>query len=268
MTTYLLTWNPARWAWDDLKNSIRTFNKQGHLSRTWSTGVTKKIHSDDRVFLIKLGEGKRGLIASGWATSEVYEDLHWDNPAKSALYIDIDLDTLLDPDENIFPREWLDSGIYTKMRWEPQASGVTIPDDVALKLEKDWARFLDKPTVIEEAKLPEESEADQTCREGTTRKIIVNAYERSSKARNICLNHYGAICSVCNFSFTEKYGVIGQGFIHVHHLKPLSEIQRGYTLNPKRDLRPVCPNCHAMLHRRIPAYSIDELKAIINKHKR
>ncbi len=36
---------------------------------------------------------------------------------------------------------------------------------------------------------------------------------------------------------------MGEGFIHVHHLKPLSEVGYEYRVDPIRDLRPVCPNC-------------------------
>ena len=35
----------------------------------------------------------------------------------------------------------------------------------------------------------------------------------------------------------------------VHHIKPLSEINEEYEVDPINDLIPVCPNCHAMLHR-------------------
>ncbi|MGA9069080.1 MAG: hypothetical protein WB424_02425 [Terracidiphilus sp.] len=34
-------------------------------------------------------------------------------------------------------------------------------------------------------------------------------------------------------------------------------------INPINDLRPVCPNCHEMLHRSDPPYTIDQLKKII-----
>jgi 5-methylcytosine-specific restriction protein A len=32
-----------------------------------------------------------------------------------------------------------------------------------------------------------------------------------------------------------------------------------YIVDPVKDLEPVCPNCHAMLHRKDPPYSIEEL---------
>lgn len=99
--------------------------------------------------------------------------------------------------------------------------------------------------------------------EGAKKQIVVNAYERSPKARKICIEEYGFNCFICGFNFQKTYGELGKEFIHVHHLKPLSEIQKEYKVNPIKDLRPVCPNCHAMLHRKIPAYSIEEIQNII-----
>jgi len=101
---------------------------------------------------------------------------------------------------------------------------------------------------------------DKDLFEGTKKQITVNAYERSSQARQECIEHYGVKCSICNFDFEEVYGDIGQNFIHVHHIKPLSEIDEKYKINLIKDLRPVCPNCHAMLHKRKPAYSIEEIQ--------
>jgi 5-methylcytosine-specific restriction protein A len=272
MATYLLTWNPKRWQWEDLEECAKEIEERGYHEDSWSCGVTKKICPDDRVFLIKLGAEPRGIVASGWAVSEVYEGQHWDKQArakgKRALYIDVHFDTILDPEKEIFPRAWLDNGIYTKMHWEPQASGVTIPDDVAEQLERDWAQFLKRPVPFKEIVFAEEAEIAGTYNEGAKKRITVNAYERSAKARAICIQHYGLNCSVCGFDFGETYGEIGIGFIHVHHLKPLSEIGKDYKLNPITDLRPVCPNCHAMIHQRNPAYTIEELKAVLTRKQR
>jgi len=112
--------------------------------------------------------------------------------------------------------------------------------------------------------LPEEiSQKDKEIYEGAKKQITVNIYERDSKARQECIKKYGYVCSVCNFDFEKVYGDIGKEFIHVHHLKPLSEIKEEYKLNPITDLRPVCPNCHAMLHKKRPTYRINELKKIL-----
>lgn len=99
--------------------------------------------------------------------------------------------------------------------------------------------------------------------EGATKQIYVNVYERNLVARHKCIEFYGYNCAVCGFNFCEHYGAIGDGFIHVHHLKPLAEIREEYHIDPIQDLRPVCPNCHAMLHQKKPAYTIEELQQIV-----
>ena len=101
--------------------------------------------------------------------------------------------------------------------------------------------------------------------EGIKKTVVVNSYERNPKARELCINKYGYSCSVCNISFEDIYGEIGKNFIHVHHLIPISKIKKSYQIDPIKDLRPVCPNCHAMLHKKNPPFSINELKSKINK---
>ncbi len=100
-------------------------------------------------------------------------------------------------------------------------------------------------------------------REGTSVSVSVNVYERSRKARDLCIQYHGAICNVCGMDFESTYGDIGKGFIHVHHITPLAGIGVSYELDPINDLVPVCPNCHAMLHKKEPPYLVRELKASI-----
>ena len=65
---------------------------------------------------------------------------------------------------------------------------------------------------------------------------------------------------ICGFDFEAFYGELGKNYIHVHHIVPLSKINKEYSVDPKNDLVPVCPNCHAMIHRTEPALTIDALK--------
>jgi len=124
--------------------------------------------------------------------------------------------------------------------------------------------FKNKEDFVPEIIYPDEVETNLL--EGSKKQVTVNSYERNPIARKKCLEHFGYNCSVCNINFEKVYGVIGKNFIHVHHLKQISEIQKEYEVNPTKDLIPVCPNCHAMLHKRNPPYSINELKDI-TKHR-
>lgn len=95
--------------------------------------------------------------------------------------------------------------------------------------------------------------------EGAKKQITVNAYERDPTAKPRCIKKWGTTCVVCAFDFHAAYGDLGKGFIHVHHLRPIHTIGESYELDPENDLRPVCPNCHAMLHRKKEVLSIEEL---------
>ena len=105
----------------------------------------------------------------------------------------------------------------------------------------------------------------ETVYEGAKREIIVNSYERNHQAREKCIAVHGCKCAVCDMDFEKVYGEMGRGFIHVHHIVPLSSIGKEYELDPLKDLVPVCPNCHAMLHRKEPPYDVDDLKKIMIK---
>ncbi len=114
---------------------------------------------------------------------------------------------------------------------------------------------------------PDEISDDKDIYEGAKITKTVNAYERDANARYKCIEHYGNNCSVCDINFKEEYGIIGLNYIHVHHLVPLSKIGKEYIVDPTKDLRPVCPNCHAMLHRNKPILSIEELRNILIKER-
>lgn len=113
----------------------------------------------------------------------------------------------------------------------------------------------------------EEVETNIRFREGATSQTVINSYERNPQARKKCLEYYGTSCFVCEFDFGKTFGKIGEGFIHVHHLKPISEIREEYEINPIEDMRPVCPNCHAIIHRRDPVFSIEEMKTLLQSPK-
>ena len=108
-------------------------------------------------------------------------------------------------------------------------------------------------------------EDDEKLYEGALVTVKANKYERNQKARRECVAKKGYKCLVCGQDFEATYGEIGRGFIHVHHLTPISSIGKEYQLNVDTDLAPVCPNCHYMLHRKDPPYTIEELREILRE---
>lgn len=269
MNTYLCTWNPQRWKWNDLDQAIESYKKNCFLDGRWSCGNTKTIEPGDRIFLIKLGhENPNGIMASGFALSHVFEDEHYSDEDRTAQYVKVRFDVVLHPyDEIILSKDLLKDKIPATS-WSPRASGVSINSEDSVKLENLWLSHL-KDNELSPVILPEEIIGSAKYYEGAMRRIFVNAYERDPRARESCINVRGTNCCICGFNFESVYGEIGKKFIHVHHIKPISEIGKQYEINPSTDLIPVCPNCHAMLHiRSKEPLSIEALKIIISNNEK
>lgn len=127
-----------------------------------------------------------------------------------------------------------------------------------LKVNSSLSEYIDKH--MSGHVFPEE--ANNLLEEGQRTTVSVNRYERNPIARKKCIELQGDNCAVCSMNFGEVYGDIGEGFIHVHHITPLHEIGETYTIDYGKDLVPVCPNCHAMLHRKVDGrtLALDELR--------
>ncbi len=92
-------------------------------------------------------------------------------------------------------------------------------------------------------------------------RIVVNARERDPLNRSLCFNRHGMTCAVCNIDLVQRYGALAQGFIEAHEVH--RQVERGGPIefDAARDLVPVCPTCHALLHRgRALPLSIDDLR--------
>lgn len=102
----------------------------------------------------------------------------------------------------------------------------------------------------------------QSAEEGNILYFISKRYERSKALKRRAVEIHGSVCSVCGMSFSLRYGSIGDGFIHIHHIERLADTGTRL-VSPVTDLIPVCPNCHSMLHRTTPPMLPEELKALM-----
>ena len=140
MATYLLTWNPGKWAWEDLAESSRKVKSGKSVSICWSCGNTKKIEEGDRVFILRQGIEPKGICASGIVIEGSFEDINW--VGHLSQYIECEFDTLLNPEtDKILPRYILSEPPFSGVHWNTQRSGISIPDAIAVELEKLWALF-------------------------------------------------------------------------------------------------------------------------------
>jgi 5-methylcytosine-specific restriction enzyme A len=263
MNTYLFVWNPKRWTWDTLEEDIEEVNETGNCPESWSCGVNKSINQGDRAFLIRVGSEPKGIMGAGFVTSEPFIDRHWSGDDREAFYVDISFETLLNPEkEPILTLDLLKTGKLTAQNWTPQASGISIRRELVDELEALWFNFLTTQNIRHNPFLLQEEDVD-IYTEGTANQVTQTKYERNPYARKACIEHYGYSCTVCGFNFEETFGELGKNFIHVHHLTQIAKVGKQYTVDPVKDLRPVCPNCHAMLHRGDPPLTVEELKLLL-----
>lgn len=108
---------------------------------------------------------------------------------------------------------------------------------------------------------------EPTVIEGNTVLATHMRYERNSGfirriKQKALLENKMLNCEVCGFSFLETYGEAGEGFIEAHHKNPLHTVE-GESKTSPNDIALVCSNCHRMLHRGNPIYSIDEMKKMM-----
>ncbi len=138
-------------------------------------------------------------------------------------------------------------------------------EQIRQSLSKNWRKLLSSLSI--EINYPDDIPED-TLVEGAKKVVIVNAYERNQEARQKCIDYWGCDCQACGVNFSKRYGDdIGADFIHVHHIKPLAEIGEEYEVDPIADLIPLCPNCHAMVHRDDPVMEVTELKSRLALNK-
>ena len=112
----------------------------------------------------------------------------------------------------------------------------------------------------------EVDEGFQVRDEGAAQHVWVNRYERDQRNRQAAIRKHGVRCFGCRVEMAEVYGEIAKGYIHIHHVKPISAVQGA---RPQiNDLVPLCPNCHAIVHLENPPISINRLKELIRQQAR
>lgn len=265
MATFLFAWNPNKWKWDEdqLRQQILRVATTGSAEDRWSCGNRRDLPGGSRFFLVRLGTEPKGIVGSGQTRTEPLLRPHWDvalaRMGKEALYVDLRFDFL--SKEPLIAWDELQEAPYSAVSWGIRASGVRLPERVSEAVELLWSRRISGAEPL----LPEELPTGGVYPEGARKTVTTNAYERSPQARAACIAHFGTCCSVCDLLLEDRYGSIAAGFIHVHHVVPVSKIGPDYRVNPKKDLRPVCPNCHAVLHRRQPPLSVERARRLLRK---
>ena len=128
---YLLTWNPEHFKLGGDDGVVI-----GEEQR-W-TCHSKQPKVGDTVYLIRLGQEPRGIVARGVVTTESFEEPHWRDPTKPARYIRFRVEEFR-PDAvcGLLPMVLLNLAA-PEQRWSPQRSGIGVPAPVEQTLSGLW----------------------------------------------------------------------------------------------------------------------------------
>lgn len=145
MTAYLLTWNPDRWSWDSFDEDVARAVRGEIVEMEWSTGNTNRITPGDRLFLLRQGSNRPGLIGSGHAGRAVHPGPHYLTKRRSgerALCTTVRVDSLL-PVADVLPTARLKSHARLgTLSWRPFASGSSVEDELTADVELLWTNHL------------------------------------------------------------------------------------------------------------------------------
>ena len=144
MSTYLLTWNPTKWTFEDWPQALKDYMQQGYYVRQWSC-VSKKPVPGDAVLLKKTGKGLTGVIATGVVLSPPYHNRHWgkDKEAASKQYIQIKFDRLAYYTKG----EILQVNDKADFGFVPQASGCVLNEVKANDLMQRFHNYVLAPVI-------------------------------------------------------------------------------------------------------------------------
>jgi 5-methylcytosine-specific restriction protein A len=253
MPTFLYTWNPENWHWVDQADAIRRVNEGEPYERYWSCGSKKK-EIGDVFLLMRLRVEPKGIIGCGYISSRPFTLPHWDPVKRAAGKVAARTHLVF---KALSDRPLVGHKVllrrFPDYNWTPQMGGMAVPQHIGETL---FAEIQGSPV---HGFVPDCREGLERFSEGRPRTITLTTYDRSSLARAACIAHHGFKCAACGFSFESTYGELGASYIEVHHLRQLADVGEEHEIDPVKDLRPVCANCHRMLHRQRPPLSIEQL---------
>lgn len=138
-SAWLLTWNPENWEWkDDITET------------TWSCR-SKGVKAGDTIYIIKVGEMPRGIMASGIATSEPYEEPHWDEDKRknglTTRSINVKFNCILNVEKDSYLDQNLLKNLFPDQDWSPMGSGISIREEYVNRLAEEWGNVVNQKSI-------------------------------------------------------------------------------------------------------------------------
>ncbi|WP_035953702.1 hypothetical protein [Parafrankia sp. EUN1f] len=143
MGTFMLTWNPDSYDWEEeggnYEGGVARIASGATIKAMWSMGARRYgVEPGDRFYLLRQGVEPRGIVGSGYFTDgQIDEDVHWDDPDKTAWYAEVVFEFLVDPADGLPTSQLLDE--VPGFGWNTTyASGNEVRGEAVDQLEHMW----------------------------------------------------------------------------------------------------------------------------------
>ena len=142
--TFILMWDPAISGTAKLEEYVKEIPRLIDMQWGWSVWDYKGAKWGDRFFMVRVGEGKTGIVMSGVFESNPYEGEDWRGEGRETHYMELRPNFLLDPEAApMITTEELAQEIPS-FDWTGGHSGRILQQTDARKLEKMWHKFLEE----------------------------------------------------------------------------------------------------------------------------
>ena len=132
----LLSWDSKNPAWNYKEEYLKV--KNGEKSEIdWRTIKKNGVEKKTEIFLIKLVEEPKGIIAHGHVIKEPYLE-------NGRYYVNVEFDKILDYENEEFLKQEDLALKFPEQKWSPQASGIEIKETILPELKKMWDELVKK----------------------------------------------------------------------------------------------------------------------------
>ena len=139
--TFILMWNP-----DISSVKLEDHNKDipnmvtGYFN--WSVFEHEKAHKGDRFFLVRCGEGKTGVVMSGFFDTNPYLGKDWSGRGRKVYYMDLVLNAILNPEVAPMVTTGELQDAIPDFNWHGGSSGRLLTEKQAKTMENIWRKYL------------------------------------------------------------------------------------------------------------------------------
>ena len=148
--TFIMRWNTdiSNYKLSEFENAMEDFFDEGFYY-DWSIWDYQKAHIGDKFYMIRTGEGKKGVVMRGIVIGQPYPDEDWSGKGRKVYYIRMSLTNMIHPENTplLLTTDELTEAI-PDFNWKEGHSGEILSDTQADKLEEVWKEYIERTHAI------------------------------------------------------------------------------------------------------------------------